>query len=361
MSIKYNNNSTQKMEEYFNYRENIEKRIAEIELFYEKHFDEPFVLNFEKGRLKLKKLLMNMPNNRNSINQNNKEKNEYIINSQKYNNIMTPSIKSISNNNILTKLNTGRGNIYSFIDNTNNANSHKNLTNLKNISYSPKYLNRVSNKSIKNFYKKINEINNDNSYNKGNNNNNINNDISKNINNKNNDSSDNNELLSYNIFSNKLISNFSKKEKDLKKFDHEYNMKETYIINNINNTNKNSNSNNIFKNYIDSGILSQYKKDKKNGRNNLNLNMNDNFNAFESSIFNDKKKNGDNNNIYNKYNNNIIFKKDNINSSGNEEENNLKGNSQLKEVSFKLVLDEEEYSLLVKEKAKRINPLLENY
>ena len=51
MSIKYNNNSTQKMEEYFNYRENIEKRIAEIELFYEKHFDEPFVLNFEKGRL----------------------------------------------------------------------------------------------------------------------------------------------------------------------------------------------------------------------------------------------------------------------------------------------------------------------
>ena len=49
------------MEEYYNLRKTIESRIQDIEVFYEIHFDEPFVLNFEKGRLKLKKSLMNEP------------------------------------------------------------------------------------------------------------------------------------------------------------------------------------------------------------------------------------------------------------------------------------------------------------
>ena len=44
-------------------KESIENRIEEIENYYESHFDESFVLNYENGILKLKNLLIqNIPN-----------------------------------------------------------------------------------------------------------------------------------------------------------------------------------------------------------------------------------------------------------------------------------------------------------
>ena len=42
-------------------RESINERIEELDKFFEDNFDQPFVFNFEKGRIRLKKLLMYEP------------------------------------------------------------------------------------------------------------------------------------------------------------------------------------------------------------------------------------------------------------------------------------------------------------
>ena len=49
-------------------REKIEDRIEEIENFYELNFDKPNSQYFEKGRMKLKKLLMYEPSNISEMN-----------------------------------------------------------------------------------------------------------------------------------------------------------------------------------------------------------------------------------------------------------------------------------------------------
>ena len=287
LSIKYNNDSSKKIEEFLNFRGNIENRIREIEFFYEKHFDEPFALNFEKGRLELKKLLMNVPYNLN-LNINEKEKIEFMMNSNKYNDIST-SMKSINYRN---KKNILSNNINAYTNMSNSiinnyANSVKNFTEIKNNVFSPKHLNRSCNQSTTNFNKKINDIND--------NNNEYSNDHS-NDNTK--DNKNNDHLFNYNIFGDKLISNFSKKEKDLKPFEQ---------------------------------IRKISKKPNKKEKTDIN------------------KKNDKNNDKNNEKNNKNL--KNKISTS----------NEQLKEISFKIILDEDEYCLLVKEKAKRINPLKNNY
>ena len=49
------------METYLELRESIEDRIEEIDNYYELNFDKPNSQYFEKGRMKLKKLLMFEP------------------------------------------------------------------------------------------------------------------------------------------------------------------------------------------------------------------------------------------------------------------------------------------------------------
>ena len=49
------------METYLDLREKIEDRIEDIENYYELNFDKPNSQYFEKGRMKLKKLLMFEP------------------------------------------------------------------------------------------------------------------------------------------------------------------------------------------------------------------------------------------------------------------------------------------------------------
>lgn len=77
--------------EYLDLKQSIEERIEEIETFYEMNFDQPYAQHFEKGRIKLKKLLMFEPfaineipvmNNTNKINNKNKgrKNNVYEIN-----------------------------------------------------------------------------------------------------------------------------------------------------------------------------------------------------------------------------------------------------------------------------------------
>ena len=324
-------------------KETIEKRIEEIELFYENNFDEPFVLNFEKGKLKLEKLLSNEP---------------YFINNSKYkfekekilnnidikNNLNNSLVKSFSNLNNLSKLN----NQSTYVNNTNNANSLKNLNNNTN---SVKYLNNLSHLSFSPIYlnKKL-----------GNNNifKDINRDeeIGKNLEEEK-ISDDNSDILSKNIYKNKLVLRFLKKEKSINNFEKTKEKKEYQrkLDNKMKQNNLNTNTNNI-NNFIDNKNINDYKKIKNNYHRNNNLlsDKNSNSNDFESYIFNDKNINLDNNNI--------IAPKSN--SSENEEiekeENSKikKVKNQLKEVSFKFILNEDEYALLIQERAKNINPMI---
>ena len=54
-------NDSDKNEEYIELRNSINQRIEELDKFFEDNFDQPFVFNFEKGRIRLKKLLMYEP------------------------------------------------------------------------------------------------------------------------------------------------------------------------------------------------------------------------------------------------------------------------------------------------------------
>lgn len=78
------------IEAYLELKQSIEDRIEEIENFYELNFDQPYAQHFEKGRIKLKKLLMFEPFdineiqiNNGSINNKNIKNNVYEINPYK--------------------------------------------------------------------------------------------------------------------------------------------------------------------------------------------------------------------------------------------------------------------------------------
>jgi len=50
--------------EFLNLRKSIEERIAEVDAFLEDNFDKPYVLNFEKGKIKLRKILLITPSDK---------------------------------------------------------------------------------------------------------------------------------------------------------------------------------------------------------------------------------------------------------------------------------------------------------
>ena len=254
---------------------------------------------------------------------------ENELNTKKNNNIMTPSLKDISNNN---KLNSKNNNIY-MNANANNSNSYNNFNNLKTI-YSNNPINTLrKNPSEQTFFNyNINESNRD--------------------------------LLNNNIFNNKLISSYILKEKDFKK--NEENKKNDK--NNKNNENKNDNdyNNNLFKQFIDK---IDEKPKKFDDYYELKLKKEDNNNNnIDSNLFNVKQKNVDNKTINNEMNNNFISNNQKSYSYESiEEDNSLSekvGNklekNQKKEASLKFVLNEDEYGLLMREKAFNINPLKES-
>ena len=65
-------NNKEKLNEYLSLRESIRKRILEIDSFFELNFDKPYIYNFETGRIKLKKLLMYEPDTISEFNENKK-------------------------------------------------------------------------------------------------------------------------------------------------------------------------------------------------------------------------------------------------------------------------------------------------
>ena len=285
-NFKNKNIFKKKLEIYITYKESIEKRIEEIESFYESNFDEPFVLNYQKGIIQLKKLL---------------------------------------------------------IENKPNC-----------INYIDKYISFINNKSLKNLY-----------------NNNSNQNISqisngiKEYKTNNNDSSNNNtniinnsgSILNNNIFNNKLLLRFKQKEKDLKYFESYQELKKEQELND---------------NLINNNIVNNNSSEKEESENTDNVNdINDNIekrndygDLFKlSNLTSDKKINtikSDNNNLSIWKENESNFykeeneKEDEVNSINEE----LKEKFRLKEVVLKFILNDEEYSLLIQEKAKKINPFL---
>ena len=105
------------IESFLELRESIEDRIEEIENFYEMNFDQPYVQHFEKGRIKLKKLLMFEPFSINEIQVNNNNynnKKSKVIKNTKSN---AYEINHVEKNTIETNYdNPNMGNEYIFMD-----------------------------------------------------------------------------------------------------------------------------------------------------------------------------------------------------------------------------------------------------
>lgn len=96
------------IESYLELKESIEDRIEEIENFYEINFDKPYAQHFEKGRIKLKKLLMFEP---------------FVINEIK-----------INNNNFIKKTKNIKNNVYEINPITISQNTIENYYENSNIS-----------------------------------------------------------------------------------------------------------------------------------------------------------------------------------------------------------------------------------
>ena len=278
------------------------------------------MLNFYKGKEKLKKILINEP---------------YYIN------FLSKKLEEKNNNTPINE-NDDRSSLIKNITNYNNINNLNNSDN-KNATYYYK------DNLPKNFYDNIQSyINNTNNC-QSNNYNNINND---------NVESEDNSLLNKNILNNKLLFNYLKKEKDVK---HEKKkIKETKQKQNLPKYKNIS----VFKNCINIDIKN--KEEKIINRNNNELTSNSNI---QSSLFKENNKSLENiTNTYDKFNNNTIDNKEKRNPISNKyveiEEDNfsniIDGINQLKEISFKIILNEDEYSLLIQEKAKKINYLISN-
>ena len=312
------------LREYFTLKESIENRIEEIELFYESNFDEPHVLNFQKGVIQLKNILI----------QNKPNCSDYL---ERYKN-------SINN--------TPEKNLYKSNFNIKNKNATTNLD--KNI-----------NKNIK----KLNEskIINNSSYN--NNTTNLNNSGS---------------ILNNNIFNNKLLFSFQQKENDLKYYEaykeQQKNKKENITNNEI------EQKSNILDNENDNKEKEKEKKELGEEKEDEGKEKKEEEEGEEEEEEKEEEKNEDNNhklkidyqnrneygklfNLQNMTSDNIIntIKSDNDLALWKENESNiyeqensineeLREKFRLKEVLIKFILNDEEYSLLIQERAKNINP-----
>jgi len=304
-------NNYEKTLEFNELRNSITLRIEEIDKFFEQNFDKPFIFNFEKGRIRLKKLLMYEPELFNKFD------NGKNINGMAFG-------QTISNNNDINNNSQNYEN-YVMTNNNNNNNINKNESTLNE--------DKISLSSKRNFNKSVEK-----DFNNNNNNNN---------NNKNNLTTRFKEK-NLNLYEN--YNNFNKKKKNNKIF----NNKSININNEKNNENFNNSitfnkSNNRNNSYDKKSNIKYYNlNDSNNNNNNNNLNKKQ-LKKFLSKKLNVKNnKNEDNNNIKDEQNNN------------NKNDKNSKKNissvlREKKEILIKFKLTEEEYKHLLKLKALYIN------
>ena len=168
-------NNYEKTLEFNELRNSITLRIEEIDNFFEQNFDKPFIFNFEKGRIRLKKLLMYEPEllnqfengkNLNGMNFGIKNNND-INNSQNYekfdinnNNEINKDINNLNEISLSSKRKINKS-VEKDFNNNNNNNENFNIDDNNNLT-SRFYENNL------NLYEKYNNFN----KNKNNNNNN---------------------------------------------------------------------------------------------------------------------------------------------------------------------------------------------
>ena len=335
------NNNNEKNEEYLKLRESIENRIEEIDKFFELNFDKPYVFYFEKGRIRLKKLLMYEPTLLNQLD-NGKDFKGIAFGIQSNQNLENNNLNSINELNLKNE--------NEIIKNVENKTINNNLFNYdKNKKQLIQKLNfnQLIN-SNENIHKKLNRS------------------VEKNYNNP----IDSNINLYDNTFSNLNINNnnaiINKKNSRLQQFTQKkenLNYKEI-SLNNENNNNKNNNKKIIVKNTNQNNKIAKIQSKNKN----IGFNKKNSIsNEKESSV---EKKN--NKSIINKIELGHDYFPNKGKSKYNPNNNPFNGemlekftepneNYELKEIVLKFKLTEEEYKLLLKEKAKLINPIGNKY
>ena len=291
----------QKIQEFISLKESIQKRIEEIESFYESNFDEPFVLNFEKGVINLKNILIqNKPNSIDNL-----DKFYYLIKnkSEKTNNHSIQKIGNKKESVKYTKLN----------------NNKKNIKESKVINKNSDY--------------NINSSNCNKQKTQGN-------------------------ILNNNIFNNKLLFSFQQKEKDLKCYETYRELKNKKELNNYS-CNKNMEQ----KSDLSENESKQEEEEEEENDELINVyskKRNEYGELFNlNNLTSDKKVNtikSDNDLSLWKDNESYYYKEQENKEEDNSINEELKEKFRLKEVIIKFILNNEEYSLLVQERAKNINP-----
>ena len=305
MDENYDNKTVfkQKIQEFISLKESIQKRIEEIESFYESNFDEPFVLNFEKGVINLKNILIqNKPNSIDNL-----DKFYYLIKNK--------------------------------TEKTNNHSIQKIGNKKESVKYTKLNNNKINIKESK-------VINKNSDYN---------------INNSNgNKQKTQGNILNNNIFNNKLLFSFQQKEKDLKCYETYRELKNKKELNNYS-CNKNMEQ----KSDLSENESKQEEEEEEEEENDELINVYSKKRNEYGELFNlnnltsDKKVNtikSDNDLSLWKDNESYYYKEQENKEEDNSINEELKEKFRLKEVIIKFILNNEEYSLLVQERAKNINP-----
>lgn len=384
-------NDYDKNEEYNELRESIIERIDQIDKFFELNFDNPYAFHFEKGRIRLKKLLMFEPNlinqldngkdfkglafglkgsneniNTENMNYNN---NSFLDRSRPLTPIRAPPMKkkgtranrsvektNISNNSMMYMKPSG-------IQRNNNLNKS---------SINKSKTNSVKSNLRSSYQPKSNYVNNDN---------NLRGSVGKQYKKSNTNFVNRNYIMNerdesqYNNLNNNYEDEDDGNNLDFDDGSDYPNNSNNYIKNNYNNYNYNYNNNNYNKSPNNNLRGSNFSK-KSNNSNNSNYNYNNNAFTFQQN----KKKGPNKNNIkvsnfINNEDDEVVFKGSNMSFKPNydlerfnnkkeiyneneEEEENDDGEIQnfqkeeLKEITIRFKLTEEEYRLLLREKAK---------
>ena len=128
------------MEIYLDLREKIEDRIEEIDNYYELNFDKPNSRYFEKGRMKLKKLLIYEPSNIKEMNIeiNNKKVNKaLVINGTNKDTIESNNSYNNTNNNSINNINFNDEISLNILNKSLNQNLYTNKNKKGNVKFIP--------------------------------------------------------------------------------------------------------------------------------------------------------------------------------------------------------------------------------
>ena len=297
-------------------RESIKKRIDDLDIFFEDNFDNEFISHFERGRYKLKKLIQYEPNLIDEID-NGINMKAFILNPNSKENFFEQDSDIINNNNIKKNKNISKsckmfpGDNYFKYENLSNKNINTNRTkvNNDNNNNNKKYI-KYNYKDKKNKWQK---------------------DIKNRI---------------YNNYYNKDV---RKKYSDLNSEDSGANKKENKVkyMDWTENNSIQGNTLSVKSNKISNSTNSNFniKKKLKNGKNNfikdykeinkeefININLIDDSNNNSKSSKSQKRKN-----------------------ETDENEINFVNDLNKKEILFEIKLTKEEYNMLIKQRAKKIN------